>query len=157
MPLPVLVLLAVFFLAPLMACSSTSAEGADVDAVRAYVDALEPALSAEMLDPLRAAATEGQVERVRLYVTMQLGDGRRMSPALLELSITHVERSEDRSLVETRERWRVESFDAESGESMGLEQYDVVVGYTVTLADGKWRVSEVEELERETRELDAGE
>lgn len=114
-------------------------------AVRAYADALSPALRAETLDPLQAAATPPEVDRVRLYVERYLQErGQRIDPRLISQHVISTETlGASSARVIVTEEWSVKYRDKVTGQvADSVDRVDHVT-YQLVKVDGVWRVDTV--------------
>ena len=129
-------------------CKSGGGDAVEAEqAVRAYADALVPALDAQTLDPLRKVATPEEVDRVRLYVVkLTQQDKVRAEARLVSLEVEDVEVQGDSATLTANEQWTYIEKDVKSGEPVSRDDYDGEVVYTLVrdAQSGSWLVSDVE-------------
>lgn len=114
-------------------------------AVRVYAEALVPALRAETLEPLQAAATPPEVDRVRLYVERYHQErGQRIDPRLISQHVTSTETlGASSARVIVTEEWSVKYRDKVTGQVADKVDRVDHVTYQLVKVDGAWRVDSV--------------
>jgi hypothetical protein len=124
-------------------CQRIDAEQAQV--VRAYVDALIPALHAETLAPLREVATPAEVKRMQLEVMGVLyGQKQRMTAQLTRFEITSSKTTgKDKAQVWTEEAWIISYADRKTGKLLKKQPFEQKVRYTLQRNGGRWYVAGV--------------
>jgi hypothetical protein len=138
----VLVIVAVTLVAVSLAGCSRAADPQLSAVVRAYADALVPALHAETLDPLRKVAVPDEVERVRLYVLSYLdGKNQRIVARLRDQTVTATKQTgKDTAEVTATEQWVVTYVDRTSGKELERVQRTDHVTYHLKRIKDVWYV-----------------
>lgn len=137
--------------AALLAAGCARRDGADVDAVRGYLDGLPAALHADTLEGIAPYATDEEIDRVRLYVAKVVNDGFRMEATLEDLAIRSADSEGSSATVLTEEDWSIRFVNSQTGAVDRVESYRIEASYHLIRLDDGWLVSEVEETDRVLR------
>lgn len=116
--------------------------------VREYNEAVIVAYRSQDFGPLRRVAAEKEGGRVSVMIDLKAATGVALQSELQRLTVTKVERGDDRKLVAwTEERWRYFDRSLRPGVPDGpVAVVDMTLTYELVQGDGRWKVERVRAL-----------
>lgn len=113
--------------------------------VRRYDEILSSAYDQDRPSLLASVATEGQIRKVRLYMTYdQVEKKRKLVTELKSLSVSEIKRKGKKGTAKTTETWEYYYKDLNTGKSFGKKVINYEVSYNLIRLSGDWLVDSLD-------------